>query len=207
VGYDVKRRPGGWVLDQASFRERRIVTGIGLYFASATVGLLLVFVNRPLGIVVLLAMLVFVALFGRDAELYLDEHARWRGGGRAEEAVGLTLAELRAELWYALHDIEQEFEGNIDHLVSGPGGVFMIETKEKRYLDEHLVKAKRQAAKLHDRLGVWVTPVICLHRRGGGVFKHKGVWIVPRAELVGWLREQHNATLSFEALARFADSL
>jgi hypothetical protein len=52
-----------------------------------------------------------------------------------------------------MHDIEQDREGNVDHLVSGPSGVYLIETKHRRYADDQLRKAKRQAAKLHDELG------------------------------------------------------
>jgi len=29
--------------------------------------------------------------------------------------------------------LSQEFEGNVDHLVTGHGGVFMIETKHRGY--------------------------------------------------------------------------
>jgi hypothetical protein len=107
-----------------------------------------------------------------------------------------------------MHDIEQEHEGNIDHLVSGPSGVFMIETKWRRYQESHLVKAKRQARKLHDELGVWVTPVIAIGERANSKpFKTKGVWVVPRQSLLAWLHDQKNATLEFERLARFADRL
>jgi hypothetical protein len=108
-----------------------------------------------------------------------------------------------------MHDIEQAGEGNIDHLVSGPSGVFMIETKLRSYNERQLSKAKRQAAKLHDELDVWVTPVICLAERTGErpPYKHAGVWIVRRDQLVGWLGEQRNQVLPFERLARYADRL
>jgi hypothetical protein len=137
-----------------------------------------------------------------------QETRSWVVGARAEEQVGLMLNELRRERFHVLHDIAQTHEGNVDHLVSGPTGVFMIETKYRRYTDEQLVKAKRQAAKLHDVLGVWVTPVICLaERRGRPPYKHDGVWIVRRPDLLDWLRAQHNQVLEFERLARFADRL
>jgi hypothetical protein len=42
-----------------------------------------------------------------------------------------------------MHDIEQGGEGNIDHLLSGPNGVYLVETKERRYDDRHLPKARR----------------------------------------------------------------
>jgi hypothetical protein len=53
-----------------------------------------------------------------------------------------------------MHDIERPGEGNIEHVGSGPGGVFLVETKLRSYKDDQLVEAKRQAARLHDELGV-----------------------------------------------------
>ncbi len=50
-----------------------------------------------------------------------------------------------------LHDVPFAGEGNIDHLVSGPNGVYLVETKFGSYLPVHLKKAKRQAAKLERR--------------------------------------------------------
>jgi hypothetical protein len=87
---------------------------------------------------------------------------RWARGAHAESIVGYVLEKLRKLGFEVVHDIPQPGEGNIDHLVSGPSGVFMIETKRWEYDAWHLRKAKRQAAKLATELGVWVTPVICL---------------------------------------------
>lgn len=115
--------------------------------------------------------------------------ANWIRGARSEAAVGETLDELRGDGFTVIHDLEQAGEGNIDHVVSGPTGVFLIETKHRRYEENHLRKAKRQAAKLHDELGVWVTPVICLDQRASREpYRHQGVWIVCRDRLVEWLR-------------------
>lgn len=141
------------------------------------------------------------------ADRYTDEAVRWLRGARAEQAVGETLNELRRESWILLHDVEQPGEGNIDHIACGPTGVFLVETKERRYQDAHLVKVKRQAAKLHDELGVWVTPVICLHQREADPFRSRGVWIIPSPRLLDWLRAQQNKPVEFERLARFADQV
>jgi hypothetical protein len=122
-----------------------------------------------------------------------DVARRWMLGAAAEDQVGRALNELRNEGFHVVHDVEQGAEGNVDHLVSGPTGVYLIETKLRRYDSAHLVKAKRQAAKLHDELGVWVTPVICLAKREDlEPFKTQGVWIVPGGRLVAWIRAQRN---------------
>lgn len=131
----------------------------------------------------------------------------WIRGARSERAVGETLASLGGG-YVVMHDIEQRGEGNIDHLVSGPTGVYLVETKHRRYQEHDLRKAKRQAAKLHDELRVRVTPVICIDlRRGREPYAHHGVWIVSRDRIVDWLRPQNNPELDFARLAAFADTL
>jgi hypothetical protein len=151
-------------------------------------------------------VLVAVAVY-RVGLRRMDIAARWRRGAHAERSVGDLLNELRDERFVVMHDIRQVGEGNIDHLVSGATGVYMIETKATRYESPQLTKAKRQAAKLGRELGVWVTPVICIHDRHGRPFRHHGVWIVPRPGLLDWLRRQRNATVPFDRLAQFADAL
>ncbi len=204
VAYDVERRPAAWVTARTQRREHAIRLAMAIFFAIA-VAVLALAVGHRLSIVGSALFLAIVIAMKPHADRYIDRHLRLRQGARAEEIVGETLNELRRESWIVMHDVEQPGEGNVDHIASGPNGVFMIETKLRRYEDAHLKKARRQAAKLHDELGVWVTPVICLHLRKGNAFKTQGVWVVPRQELLGWLRRQSNTPVPFEQLARFAD--
>jgi hypothetical protein len=124
------------------------------------------------------------------------------GGAAAELAVGTELDKLGAEGFTIEHDIDRLGAGNVDHLVCGPTGAFMIETKRSGYRMSDLLTARRRAAKLHDLLGVWVTPVICIHRRRGNPFPHERVWIVPRDRLLEWLRSQHNKPVAADQLAQ-----
>jgi hypothetical protein len=55
----------------------------------------------------------------------LSGHGGSLGG---EEAVGRLLAQLREDGFHSIHDIDTG-HGNIDHVVVGPTGVFVIETK------------------------------------------------------------------------------
>jgi hypothetical protein len=103
-----------------------------------------------------------------------------------------------------VHDLEQPFEGNIDHVVAGPDGAFLVETKHRRYEERALTKAKRQAARLHTELGVWVTPVICVHVRQRAPLRHQGVWVMSAEHLLGWLREQRGRPAGAAALHRLA---
>lgn len=206
VAYDVSRAPGTWAVAQARRRRRRVWLCAGAFFVAA--GLMLVLALGHRVTTGAAALFLGVVLAAKPyADRFTDEALRWLGGARAEQAVGETLNALRHEGWVLLHDVEQRGEGNIDHIASGPNGVFLIETKQRRYQDVHLVKAKRQAAKLHDELGVWVTPVICLHERDAEPFRARGVWIVPRLRLLDWLCVQQNKRVEFERLARFADSV
>jgi hypothetical protein len=206
MAYDLDRRPGTWVTAQARRRSRRVWAAIGLFVALALASVALLKWNpAPL----VLSVLVILAAFGlrRLANREADLAIPWVKGARAERAVGDELNELRRDGFTVMHDIEQHREGNVDHLVSGPTGVFLVETKHRGYRAGDLVKAKRQAVKLHAELGTWITPVICIHVREGRAFKHDGVWIVPQHTLLEWIRGQRNATLPFERLARFADAL
>ena len=204
--YDVDRRPGAWVTAEADRRARRVWFFVGLLAGLALISVVLLRWNpAPIVISVLIICLALGlrSLANREA----DRAIPWLKGARAETSAGEELNELRREGFTVMHDIEQRGEGNIDHLVSGPTGVFLVETKLRRYMPSDLVKVKRQAVKLHAELETWITPVICLHDREGRPFRTEGVWIVPQAVICEWTRGQRNAVVRFERLARFADSL
>jgi Nuclease-related domain len=206
MAYDLDKVPGEWVNRQANRREWRIWLTGGVFMLVAGLMLALALGHR-LSIAASAVLLAVVLAAKPHADRYADLHLRLLRGAVAEREVGETLNALTHEGWVVMHDLEQAGEGNIDHLVSGPGGVFLVETKSRRYVDRDLTKAKRQAARLHDELGVFVTPVICLHTRDGQPFRTNKTWVVPRQKIVGWLRGQHNRPVEFERLARFADRL
>jgi hypothetical protein len=68
----------------------------------------------------------------------------------------------------------------------------------------HLKKAKGQAEKLSDELGVPVTPVLCVAPNEADRYRHSGVWVVEFDALLPWIREQSNPPVEFERLARFS---
>jgi Nuclease-related domain len=209
MAYDVDRQPGTWVRARAAHRERLIWLLLAAWFA-ATAGYWLLALSHRVDVVGALSVFGVAWVAQRYGSRYIDVTARWFRGAHAEESVGVMLNELRREGWILMHDVEQKYEGNIDHIAWSPkGGVFLIETKARRYEAAHLTKVKRQAAKLHDELGSWVTPVICLHeRRNGKPFRpDKVVWVVPRQHLLEWLRAQRNKPVPFERLARYADHI
>jgi len=206
VAYDVDREPAQWVGQEAKRHAR------GAYFIIGLLGLVsLVSLLHALspartiagGVAVLLA----VALLKVVGESKVDLAVRFRRGWAVEKSVGEELNRLRKEGFIVMHDVLQPGEGNIDHIVGGPTGAYLIETKARSYADNALAKARRQAAKLHDHLGTWVTPVICLHERDAKPFCHDRVWVVPRAHILDWIRSQRNPQAPFGRLARYADTL
>jgi hypothetical protein len=153
-------------------------------------------------IVILLAVIYWAA--GSDSALM----ARGAKGRNGEVVVGEALEDLRWEQYIVLHDIPFAGEGNIDHLVSGPNGVYLVETKFGSYLPVHLKKAKRQAEQLSDELGVPVTPVLCVAAASQSeTYGHGGVWVVGFDALLPWIRQQRNPPVDFERLAHFSAGL
>jgi hypothetical protein len=70
-------------------------------------------------------------LLARLGRCHNDERA-WRLGAKGEELVGRELAKLRDD-WRVLHSIPLGDHGDIDHLVIGPGGVFVLNAKFHKY--------------------------------------------------------------------------
>jgi hypothetical protein len=206
MAYDVETKPAAWVARQATRRSRRVWLVASGCFAIAAVLILLGITGRAT-IGVTAGLIVVVLALGRVGDHVADDAVHWIRGARAERSVGEELEALRRDGFVVLHDVEALGRGNIDHIVSGPTGVYVVETKHGGYRHGHLAKARWQAAKLHDELGVWVTPVICIHTRRSRPFRHDRVWIVPQPSLLDWIRGQRNASVAFERLARFADGL
>jgi hypothetical protein len=178
---------------------------IGGFMVAAAIPLVLS-QRMEVPLVAIALILGLTTVLYRAAQTELDLMGRWVLGNASEQAVGEVLDTL-GDPYVVIHDVPQEREGNIDHLVSGPNGVYLIETKSRLYTPQHLRKAKRQAATLGRQLEVSVTPVVCLARREEEPFRHDGVWVMSSQAVVPWLREQRNEPVQFEQLARFADTL
>ena len=207
--YDVYRRPGTWVSKQATKHRNRVLVAAVLLFVGSCIGLILKLSHHPrLAVAVSAVFLVLALVVWRRLDRKTREAVNWLRGARAEEAIGELLNQLRSEGFIVMHDVEQAYEGNIDHIVSGPTGVFMIESKARRYNDDAPRKARRQAKKLSIELDAkWVGPVICLNKRDRKPFQHEGVWIVPKQHLLDWIRAQREPKVPFERLALWADKL
>lgn len=204
MAYDLERRPGGFALTRGERTMRIAGVYLALVLASVALALVLLLTGalEPVASVALVGAVLIARPFFNGA---LDAATPWLKGGNAEAAVGEALDELRRERFVVMHDLENVVGGNVDHLVAGPSGVFMVETKFRRYQDHELGKAKHVAAKIGGELGVWVQPVICVAKRDYGPKPTHGVVVVGKRQLVPYIRSQHKPPVDFERLARFAD--
>ncbi|HXV33678.1 MAG TPA: nuclease-related domain-containing protein [Gaiellaceae bacterium] len=196
------KQPGEYALARARREWRASTVLVGLAVLTIPVAVLAFRFERPL--VALLPLVALGLVAGRLADRRGDAAVRWTKGALSEAAVGTMLEALRGEGYVVVHDREQLGEGNIDHVVAGPTGVFLIETKHRWYVDSATTKAKRQAVKLHNELGVWITPVICVHARRRSPIRHDGVWVMSAEHLLDWIRAQHDRPARAAGLARLS---
>lgn len=190
-------------------RRRPLIIGLGLVIAA--VGLALMGSQPLVG-----WGLVLVAVISTINSLFIAPNhiSAWATGADGEVRTARFLEPLHAEGFAILHD--RRIPGgsaNIDHIVIGPPGIFVVETKSLAgdlrirggavYVSGHrktamIEEAKREALAVQvalalelEALGLAVVPVVCVHRAnlpwlGGGV---DGVRIVSGRELVKRLRK------------------
>jgi hypothetical protein len=140
--------------------------------------------------------------------LIRSEDYSWRVGADSEEEVGRELARL-PKGWFVRHDIMIGRNWNADHVVVGPPGVFVLDTKYRTgdvrttkagirvngYKTDMAEKVKDQARevsrRLRDAAGLksWVQPVLVFDNDIGGRREPDGVHVVDLFELVDYLRK------------------
>jgi hypothetical protein len=146
-----------------------------------------------------LASLAVAALVGWRLRFRPSNQARaWQRGAAGERHTARLLDRLGHEGYVVFHDLAMpNSPANLDHLVVGPSGVFVIDSKKwtgqvhqssdgliwhNHYrLDRTLATIGWQAETLGRLLGVPVAPLVCVHGahiQHGGLRAH-GVAIVP----------------------------
>lgn len=152
-------------------------------------------------------------------------------GNEGEQIIGTLLDELTTSGWVVLHDRRRQpgSPANLDHVLVGPAGVFVIDTKNwtggrLRFDDRGMAVAKwRKDDELHaakvdgdivrehvDALGADAQTVAVLafvHDMGlVGPVEHKRVVLVQREQLLTWLHGLP-AVLTAEHVANIATAL
>jgi hypothetical protein len=150
----------------------------------------------------------------------------WRRGAVGERRTARLLGPLEREGWAILHDLAVPgSRANLDHLAIGPGGVFVIDSKQYRgrlQLDSFgqlwhgrypLAPTLRavefeadQAAQILPDPGMAVVPIVAVHgaQVPWGKVVTDGVPVVPARRLPSMLRELP-AVLGPERVADLAD--
>jgi hypothetical protein len=150
----------------------------------------------------------------------------WRRGAVGERRTARLLGPLEREGWAILHDLAVPgSRANLDHLAIGPGGVFVIDSKQYRgrlQLDSFgqlwhgrypLAATLRavefeadQAARVLPDPGVAVVPIVAVHgaQVPWGKVVMNGVPVVPARRLPSMLRELP-AVLGPERVVGLAD--
>ena len=191
----------------ADHRSRLIgVVAIGLGAAMVTA-----FYSPPIGFIVMTAVLSLVARF----VFVPNTTAAWSTGAKGERQTAAALEKLKMEGFVILHDRRiPGSSANIDHVVIGPPGVAIVETKSYRgklrvkgndvYVggyrktSQTVEEARREAlavtvalADALERSGVKVRPILCVHRADLPFFDKspQGVSIVNGRGLVKTLRK------------------
>ena len=211
-------------------KRRPIILAFGATFA--VVGLLLAAFgpvpSGPLGpsYRMLWLLVPIAAISATLGTLFLpDTTIAWRTGALGEERTGDLLRPLEAQGFRVMHDrLMPRSRANIDHIVVGPPGVFIVETKNYggklrvrrgevwvagRRKTEIVAQAKREAAAVAVVVSpVPVTPLLCVHRADLGWFKVEtdGVRIVAPREMVKVLRKSP-VRLTPDEVTRLADQI
>jgi hypothetical protein len=146
-----------------------------------------------------LASLAVAALVGWRLRFRPSSQARaWQRGAKGERHTARLLDRLGRDGYVVFHDLAMPHSpANLDHLVLGPSGVFVIDSKDwtgqvhqssdgliwhNHYrLDRTLATIRWQAETLGRLLGVLVAPLVCVHgahiQHGG--LRAQGVAVVP----------------------------
>jgi Nuclease-related domain len=150
-----------------------------------------------------LAGLTVAVLVGWRLRFRPSPQARaWQRGAKGERHTARLLDHLGRDGYMSFHDLAlPDSPANLDHLVLGPSGVFVIDSKQwtgqvhqsadglvwhNHYrLDRTLATLRWQAETLGRLLGVPVAPLVCVHGahiQGGGL-RAQGVAVVPASLL------------------------
>lgn len=168
------------------------------------------------------ALRVLAALVG-----WRTRDRSWKVGAAGEAAVGRRLDRLTRRGWRVLHAVSLGSGGDLDHLLIGPPGVFVVNTKHhpgalvavgrdvvfvRGKPTPYVGKAHREADLARTALSrAWdrhlhVGPVLVFHghRRVRGWIRGRprGVQVLPSGAVAWWCRLPGRATLSAEDVER-----
>jgi hypothetical protein len=132
-----------------------------------------------------------------------QDPSRWARGAAGELATAALLERLPGRHWVVLHDLALPgSRANVDHLVIGPTGVWVVDTKAYRARLEarwrkvlvgsvplSTAAVRWEAERVSSVLGVEARPIVAVHGRGlpRRGRRCSGVRVIPAARLVSRL--------------------
>jgi hypothetical protein len=141
-----------------------------------------------------------------------DDPERWQRGSAGERATAAILAGLPGRRWVVLHDLAlPHSRANVDHLVVGRSGVWVIDTKTylaplsvsrgRVWAGDYAVPTEAaawEADTVADLLDVDVIPVVAVHGEGlrPRGKRCQGVRIIPADRLVHHLSRRGRRRLT-----------
>jgi hypothetical protein len=187
-------------------RRRGAILAAGLLVVAVGAGWAALRSGRPAGVVLGLGALATTCLGLAWLVRPRPDPERWRRGAAGEATTALLLDRLSRRRWAVWHDLRiPGSRSNVDHLVIGPTGVWVIDSKATRaairvrwgsvrFGDRRLDSGPTvwEAQVVADRLRTPVRPLIVVHgdglRRRGG--RCGGVRVVPAGGLLAQVRRR-----------------
>jgi hypothetical protein len=128
-----------------------------------------------------------------------DDVRNWFAGARAERNVGMPLNQFTDRGWLVLHGYKKDRGGDIDHILCGPNGGYVIETKSHGFRRRDVGQTAGNAWWLREKLGVpWVTGVLCVAGDHPPERRDR-IWVVGANVLVPWLKTQRNQPVDVQS--------
>jgi hypothetical protein len=196
--------------EHAAWARTRPLRAAATALAGLGVLLLASVASLPVPAALLVTLVIAAGAWWRLRFRPSPETQAWRRGAEGERQVARLLEPLVRAGWGVSHDLRiPGSKANVDHLVSGPPGVFAIDTKNYRgrlrlspdgllwhgrtLLLSTLSAIRWEAQMLQERIGapdVWVSPIVAVLGAAvpGGQATSMGVTVVPARRLPGLLR-------------------
>jgi hypothetical protein len=180
-----------------------VLAGLGGLLGTSVAGL-------PAPAALLVAITLSVAAWWRLRFRPSPEAQAWQRAADGDRHVARLLEPLVRAGWGVSHDLRvRGATGNLNHVVTGPPGIFAIDTRHYRgrlhvsrdgllwhgrtFLLPTLSATRSKADRLQDRVGapdIWVVPIVAVLGAivPGGQATSMGVTVVPARRLPGLLR-------------------
>ncbi len=148
--------------------------------------------NARVAVVANFALAGFAFLLFGELQRSGNDTVNWLFGARAERKVGLPLNQFADRGWLVLHGYRKDRGGDIDHVLCGPNGAYIIETKSYGFRGRDVRQTALNAWWFRQKLGVpWVTGVLCVDEDRPPEQRDR-IWVVSHSDLIRWLEKQRN---------------